>query len=250
MTNKKNRVALISGGASGIGRSIAKRMAENAILTSIVDINIDQGKKVAEEINYSGGKGLTIQCDISKKGQVIDAVKQTIENFGRLDIVVNSAGICPLTKMGQISPEEWDQVIAVNLTGAFLIIQAAWDYLVKAGEKGRIINIGSLAGQAGGFAVSIPYTASKGGLIAMTKQFAKLLAPSKGTANCISPGTTDTPLVQAWPEEIRQGLVEKIPLGRLATPEDVAAVANFLVSEEAQYITGATINVNGGMFIN
>lgn len=250
MKNEKERVALISGGASGIGCAIAKKMAENGILTSIVDINIAEGRKVAEEINFSGGKALTIQGDIVKKGQVIDAVQQTIEYYGRLDIVVNSAGISPLTEMAKITQEEWDQVIAVNLTGSFLVIQAAWDYLVKAGDKGRIINIGSLAGQAGGIAVSVPYTASKGGLIAMTKQLAKLLAPSKGTANCISPGTTDTPLVQAWPEEIRQGLIEKIPLGRLATPEDVAAVANFLVSDEAQYITGATINVNGGMFIN
>lgn len=250
MINKKNRVALISGGASGIGRSIATRMAENGILTSIVDINIDQGRKVAEKINYSGGKALSLQCDISKKGQAINAVKQTIEYFGCLDIVVNSAGICPITEMDKISQDEWDQVIAVNLTGSFLIIQAAWEYIVVAGEKGRIINIGSLAGQAGGIAVGLHYTASKGGLIAMTKQLAKLLAPSRGTANCISPGTTATLMVQAWPEETRQRLIEKIPLGRLATPEDVAAVANFLVSEEAQYITGATINVNGGMFIN
>ena len=249
MKDLQGRIALVSGAASGIGREIATQLAGRGVFIAALDINADGACGTVDEIHATHGKAVSVPCDITDRTEVEKAIAQTIEEFGQLDMVINSAGISPLTTMEEISPTEWERVLAVNLSGAFWVIQSAWEHLVRAGERARIINIGSLAGQAGGIAVGLHYTTSKGGLMAMTKQLAKLIAPSRGTANCISPGTTDTPLVQAWPAEVRQALVEKIPLGRLATPADVASVACFLASDAAQYITGATINVNGGMLI-
>jgi len=175
-------------------------------------------------------------------------VDAAVNKLGALHILVNNAGVSPLRSLDNLDLEEWNKVIAINLTGPFLFIKAVFPHIKKARELGRVINMGSLAGQIGGIAVGLHYTASKGGIMAVTKQLAKLLAPYRATANCIAPGTTDTALVQGWPKETRESLIKQIPLGRLGSPEDVAKTALFLASEDAQFITGATINVNGGMF--
>ena len=174
--------------------------------------------------------------------------KRLIE-LGGLHILVNNAGVSPLKPLEEITLQDWNKVLGINLTGPFLFTKISFPYIKEAGSKGRIINMGSLAGQIGGIAVGLHYTATKGGIMAMTKQMAKLLAPYKATANTIAPGTTDTPLVQAWPQETRDALIKQIPLGRLALAEDVANAALFFASDEACFITGATINVNGGMYI-
>ena len=248
MGKLENRAAIITGAASGIGAAIALRFAEEGARAAIVDIDRETGEDLANRIRESGKEAISILCDVTREDQVNQAVEQTVKEFGGIHILVNNAGISPLSPLEEITLEDWNLVLAVNLTAPFLFIKAAYDHIKNAGEKGRVINIGSLAGQIGGIAVGLHYTASKGGVLAVTKQLAKLLAPFRATANSIAPGTTDTPLVQAWPEETREALISKIPLGRLARPEDIANAALFLASDEAQFITGATINVNGGMY--
>jgi 3-oxoacyl-[acyl-carrier protein] reductase len=245
----EGRVALVTGAGTGIGRAIAHTFSQNGAAVVLVDIDIESAEKAASETQTWGGNAQAVECDVSDPTQVQKAVRATIEKYKALHILVNNAGISPLRSIEQITLEEWNRVIAVNLTGPFLFCQAALPYLRQAGSKGRIINIGSLAGQTGGIAVGAHYAASKGGLMVLTRQLAKILAPDRVTANNISPGTTDTPLTQAWGDETRQALIGQIPLGRLGKPQDVASLALFLASDEAGFITGATINVNGGLFV-
>ncbi len=248
MNKLEGRVALITGAGSGIGKAIALKFAEHGAKVVVVDIDENSAQSIVKQIIETQGKALAVQCDVTNLQQVETAIDTVVDNFEALHILVNNAGISPLRPLSEISLEEWNHVLAVNLTGPFLLVQSAWLYLTKAGNKGRVINVGSLAGQIGGIAVGLHYTASKGGLMAMTKQLAKLFAQAGVTVNNIAPGTADTPMVQAWPEETRKNLIKQIPLGRLANPEDIANTALFLASDEAQFITGATINVNGGMF--
>ena len=249
MKKLQNRVALITGAASGIGKAIALKFASEGANIAIVDINKQSSEKLASEIEAQGRKVIYVECDVTNETHVNNAVESTVNQLGALHILVNNAGVSPLKPLDEIGLVEWNQVLAINLTGPFLFIKATFPHIIKAGNLGRVINIGSLAGQIGGIAVGLHYTASKGGIMSVSKQLAKLLAPYKATVNSIAPGTTDTPLVQAWPEETRQALIKQIPLGRLGLPEDVANVALFIASDEAQFITGTTINVNGGMYI-
>jgi 3-oxoacyl-[acyl-carrier protein] reductase len=166
-----------------------------------------------------------------------------------LDILVNNAGICPLTPFAEIPEDEWDRVMAINLKGAFLCCQASLPYLRRSGRRGRIINIASVAGQMGGVLVGAHYAASKAGLIALTKSLARLVAPDGVTVNCIAPATTESDLTAAWPEALRAQVRGQIPLGRLATPEEIAEAACFLAEGGAAFITGATLDVNGGLYL-
>jgi 3-oxoacyl-[acyl-carrier protein] reductase len=245
----EGRVALVTGAGAGIGKAIARTLAQNGAAVVLVDIDLESATKAAAEIEAWGGNALAVKCDVSDPIQVQQAIGATIAKFKGLHILVNNAGISPLRSIDQISLEEWNRVMAVNLTGPFLFCQAALPHLRQAGSKGRIINIGSLAGQTGGIAVGAHYAASKAGLMVLTRQLAKVLAPDRVTANNISPGTTDTALTQGWGEETLKSLIGQIPLGRLGKPEDVASLTLFLASDEAGFITGATINVNGGLFI-
>ena len=249
MKKIKNRVALITGAGSGIGKTIALKFAREGANIAIVDINHDASKEVLRKIKAMGSKAIFIACDVTDETQVKQAVATTIKELGALHILVNNAGISSQKEIDQISLAEWNHVIAVNLTGPFLITKAALPYLKKAGKIGRVINMGSLAGQIGGISVGIHYTASKGGIMSITKQLAKILAPFEVTVNNISPGTTDTPLVKNFSEESKRALAKQIPLGRFGQPDDIACTALFLASDDAQFITGATINVNGGMYI-
>jgi 3-oxoacyl-[acyl-carrier protein] reductase len=249
MGRLKDRVALITGGGAGIGREIALTFARHGACVAIVDIDEAGAEAVSAQIQESGGQALAIHCDVTQPDQVQAAVQATVDTFGGLHILVNNAGICPLRPFEEITLQEWNTVLAVNLTGPFLFAQAALPHLRAAGEKGRVINMGSLAGQIGGIAVGAHYSVSKGGIMVLAKQLSKLLASDRVTVNSIAPGTTDTPLTAAWPEETRAGLVKQIPLGRLGEPRDIAELALFLASDAASYITGAVINVNGGLFI-
>ena len=174
---------------------------------------------------------------------------RTVEAFGGLDILVNNAGICPLRDFADVTEEEWDRVLGINLKGAFFCCQAALPHLQKSGERGRVINISSVAGQSGGVLAPIHYSASKAGLIVLTKTLARILAPDRATVNCVAPGTTVTDLTDAWAEELRERVKAAIPLGRLGQPEEIAEMVCFLASDKAAFVTGATFDVNGGLFI-
>jgi 3-oxoacyl-[acyl-carrier protein] reductase len=235
----------------GIGRAISERLAEHGAAVAIMDVNREQVQITVDGIREKGGQATAIVGDVASEEDTKSAVEQAVRNFKGLHILVNNAGISPTTREPEkMSLSEWNRVLAINLTGPFLMIRAALPYLKQAGSKGRVINMGSLAGQVGGIAVGLHYTASKGGIMAITKQLAKILAPFRATANNIAPGTTNTTLVQEWTEETKKSLIAMIPLGRLGEPKDVADVALFLASDASAFITGTTINVNGGMFIS
>ena len=242
----EDRVALITGAGSGIGRAVALAFADAGAAVAVADLNREAADHVAEEIAAAVGKGLALPLDVSQPEQVAAAIGETVATWHGLDILVNSAGICPLTPIAAISLAEWNRVLAVNLTGTFLCAQAAFPHL-QASRCGRIINISSLAGRTGGVTVGLHYSASKGGVISMTKALARLLAPSGGTANCIAPGPLDTPMTADWLPENREMLRQQIALGRLGRAEDIAAAALYLASDAASFVTGATLDVNGGI---
>lgn len=236
------RVALVTGAARGIGLAIAAALVERGAGVALID--------VADPSGFWKPEGsLAVQADISRADDVRRAVEATVTAFGELDILVNNAGICPLTPFAEISEAEWDRVLAVNLKGAFLCSQAALPYLRQTGRRGRIINIASVGGQMGGLMVGAHYAASKAGLIGLTKTLAKLLAPDGVTVNCVSPATISTDLTAAWSVEMQAQVRAQIPLGRFGEPDEVAEAVCYLASDAAAFITGATLDVNGGLYL-
>ncbi|MBX7234991.1 MAG: SDR family oxidoreductase [Caldilineales bacterium] len=242
MNETSQRVALVTGAARGIGLAITGALAEAGARVAMVDVQDLTG--LAKPVG-----SLAITADITRPEEVQRAVETTVAACGRLDMLVNNAGICPLTPFAAISPDEWDRVLAVNLKGAFLCCQAALPHLRRAGTGGRVINIASVAGQMGGVLVGAHYAAAKAGLIALTKSLARLLAPDGVTVNCIAPATTATDLTSGWPDELQGRVQAQIPLGRFAEPAEIAAAVCYLASDAASFITGATLDVNGGLYL-
>jgi 3-oxoacyl-[acyl-carrier protein] reductase len=240
------RVALVTGAARGIGLATARALAQRGASVALVDID---GRALDGAATACGRNAIALESDVSHLAEVQSAVDTTAGRFGALDILVNNAGICPLTPFAEIPEDEWDRVMAINLKGAFLCCQASLPYLRRSGRRGRIINIASVAGQMGGVLVGAHYAASKAGLIALTKSLARLVAPDGVTVNCIAPATTESDLTAAWPEALRAQVRGQIPLGRLATPEEIAEAACFLAEGGAAFITGATLDVNGGLYL-
>jgi 3-oxoacyl-[acyl-carrier protein] reductase len=240
------RTALVTGAARGIGLAIAEALARRGANLALADIDIKYLEAAAGSI---GEPTLALETDVSRRGHVQRAVDMTFERFGSLDILVNNAGICPMSGFDEITDEEWDRVLAINLRGAFVCSQVALPHLRRSGRHGRIINIASVAGQMGGVAVGAHYVASKAGLIGLTKSLARLLAPDGVTVNCVSPGTTTTDLTAEWAEATKAYVAAQIPLGRFARPEEIANLVAFLASDQAAFITGATLDVNGGLYL-
>jgi len=238
------RTALVTGAGRGIGRAIGQRLAELGARVCLGDVDAAALDEAARSIQAQGGEALPCAFDVSGAA----AVRAAFARLGPLQILVNNAGICPLTPPEEIDEAEWDRVLAVNLKGAFLCTQAALPALRAAGW-GRVINVASVAGQMGGVAVGVHYAASKGGLLAMTKTFARLLAPYGVTVNAIAPSTVETDLVAGWSEPVRQQIQAQMPLGRFVQPDEIAAAAAFLCSPAAGAITGATLDVNAGLLM-
>ena len=242
------KVAFITGAGAGIGRAIALAFAGEGAAVAVADLDAAAAARVAAEIAAAGGRAVALHVDVSQPASVVAAVAEAAAQLGGIDILVNNAGICPLAGYEEITIDEWNRVLGVNLTGPFLCSQAALAHLRRS-PQGRIINIASVAARTGGKAVGAHYTASKGGLISLTKAMARQFAPDGITANCIAPGTAETAMTASWTAETREGLRQQIALGRLGRPEDIAAAAVYLASPGAAFVTGATLDINGGQLM-
>ncbi len=242
----KDKVALITGGGSGIGAAVAKRFAAEGALVAIADVVPQGATEVLDEITKKGGKAMFAQMDVRKADQVSGMIDQVTQSFGRLDILINNAGVTRDNLSARMSEEEWDLVVAVSLKGTFLCSQAAYRPMRKQ-KYGKIINTSSVVvrGNMG----QVNYAASKAGIIGLTRTLALEYARSNITVNCIAPGFIDTPMTAAIPEKIKEAALERIPLGRMGRPEDVADLHLFLASDEANYITGQVIFLDGGVSI-
>ena len=240
----EGRKAIVTGGAQGIGLAIAKRLDAEGAQVALFDINEELVKKSAAELS----RGIGIRCDVSSPDSIEAAVREAAEKMGGLDIVVNNAGILPKSMIEDVTEKEWDLTLDINLKGAFFMSQKALPYL-KESEHARIINTSSLAGRMGGFETCMAYSASKGGINAITMGMARQLAKYHINVNAVCPGTTETPITKAFSEEAMARLLTRIPLGRLGKPEDMAAAVAFLASDDASFITGHMLDVNGGMYM-
>ena len=241
----EGRVAIVTGAAKGIGRGIARTLAREGADIVIVDINLPGAQQVADEIQASGRKTLAMKVDISCKRDVLDAVEATIQTFARIDILVNNAGIAEPVTIEDLSEEDWDRTININLKGPFLFSQAVIPQMKKQGG-GRIVNISSIAGKIGGICAGPAYAASKAGVMCLTKSFSKALAKFNILVNSVSPGQIDTDLNKLFPEDMNRIFMEAIPLGHYGQPEDIAEAVAFLCSDKARWITGEIFNVDGG----
>lgn len=243
----ENRVALVTGGARGIGKAICERLASEGAAVVMVDIMPDVAEQSAAEFRSRGYDAMAVGANVASLQEAEDTVKAVMEKYGRLDILVNCAGITKDNLLLRMSENDWDAVIAVNLKGSYNFIKAASRPMMKA-RYGKIVNISSVVGRAGN-AGQINYSASKAGVIGMTKSVAKELGSRNIFANAVAPGYIETDMTRALPEEARKAFADSIPLKRPGQPEDVANVVYFLCSPLSDYVTGQVINVCGGFLM-
>ena len=241
------KVALVTGGAQGIGRAVVLMLAENGCDVAISDINKETAAITAGEIEGMGKKSLAIEANVARFEDGERMVRETVEGLGRIDILVNNAGITRDKLVLRMSEEDWDAVLDVNLKGAFNCTRAALRHMTKQ-RSGRIVNIASVVGLMGN-AGQANYAASKAGLIGFTKTVGREVASRGITVNAVAPGYIDTPMTQALPEKAKEELKRLIPMVRLGTPEDVAKAVLFLVTGASDYITGQVLQVNGGLYM-
>ncbi len=246
------KVAIITGAGSGIGRASAILFAQEGAKVVVVDIEHLAGQKTVDTISANGGKAVFIHCNVTKADEVEKMTRTAVEKFGRLNIIFNCAGLPQMTKpLELINEEEWDNIFAVNVKSIFLGAKYALPELKKTGN-GAIINIASVAGIRPGPG-RICYSASKGAVITITKALAVELAPFNIRVNCINPGPTDTPMLPkffpGFNEEFKQAIKSDTPLGRIVKPENIADAALYLASDEASAVTGVALNVDSGFLI-
>jgi len=248
MNNLENKVAIITGASRGIGKVIAEETAKAGAKVVCVSRSLSDVEKVAKDINEQGFTAIAMACDITNGEQYQELVKSVYDKFGSVDILVNNAGVTKDGLIMRMSENDWDIVVDTNLKGAFNGTKAVTRHMMKQ-RSGRIINISSVVGLIGN-AGQANYAASKAGLIGLTKATAKELASRGITVNCIAPGYIETDMTDRLPEQIKNTLIEQIPLGRIGQATDIAASVCFLASEEAGYITGQTFTVDGGMVMS
>ena len=247
MNGLKDRVTVITGGADGIGRATAMRFAQEGAVVVIWDMNEEKGKQTVAEINAAGGKASFLKVNTSNFAEVEAASKKVVEQYGKYEILINNAGITRDSTLKKMTPELWQQVIDVNLTGVFYCAKCAADIMTEQGW-GRIVNASSVVALYGNFGQT-NYVATKAGLIGMTKTMARELGKKGVTVNAVAPGFILTDMVRKMPEEVLKSMEDKVPVKRLGKPEEIAAAYAFLASDDAAYINGTVISVDGGMTV-
>ena len=240
-------VALVTGASSGIGEATAKRLAAEGATVAVAARNQEKLNELVSEITAAGGKAAAFTLDVANEDQVKETIKAVIAQFGKIDILVNNAGITRDQLVMRMKRTDWDAVLETNLTSAYLCIQAVIPSMLKQ-RWGRIINITSIFGQMGQ-AGQANYAASKAGLIGLTMAIAREVGSRNITCNAIAPGFIETAMTAVLSDEFKQSAVKQIPLARVGSPEDVASAVAFLASDDASYITGHVLNVNGGMLM-
>lgn len=246
----ENSVSWVTGATGSIGSAICEVLVKEGSHLVITDVNFDKAQELSVQLNKYGVEVLPLQLDVSNQIAVEQVEALIKEKFGRLDILINGAGISPKGESGrvpveQMSPEEWHKVININLNGSFYCSQAAARLMLENGS-GHIVNISSQAGRSYSAITGAHYAVSKAGLISLTRQMAGELGPSGIYVNAVAPGRIDTPMVKDVPEEVNRQVINNIPLRRLGTPEEVANTILFLVTTQSSYITGSVIDINGG----
>ncbi len=244
----EDRVAIVTGAGQGIGQACADRLAATGLVVVAADISPDAAEATAAGLRSQGHESISLGFDVSDVRAGTAAVAAVAKKFGRIDVLVNNAGILHTTAIAAITEPEWDRILAVNLKGAFFLSQQVLPHM-QARRWGRIINVSSVAGRMGGYGSGLAYSASKAGLIGLTMGMARHVAEHGVTVNAVAPGTTRSPIVAQFSAGQLEELRQRVPLKRLGEPKDTAALVGFLASEEAGFITGAVVDVSGGMFM-
>ena len=245
----KDRVGIITGAARGIGKAIALTFVREGAKVVLVDVDKEKLEILQNEIKKRKGEVITTSCNITKSSEVMAMVNQAHKAFGRIDILVNNAGIIRRGTIETVTEEDWDRMMEVNLKGTFLCSKAVVEVMKKQ-SYGKIVNVSSIAGKMGDITSAPGYGPSKAGVDALTKTLARQLAPYGINVNAVSPHAIETEMSAQWSEERRKEIVASIPLGRLGKPEDVAEAVLFLSSDEASFITGEILDVNGGALMD
>lgn len=239
-------VAVVTGGGGGLGRAIARRLASDGAAVAILDIDANAGQTTALEVNNRGGKGLSIECDVTQRSQVRAAIEGVVGAWGKISVLVNNAGIGMRAPFLEMSDSTWEAVLAVNLTGAFIVAQEIAREMVRSGY-GSIINMGSAAARMA-HSEQVAYATSKAGLEALTRVMAFELAPLGIRVNAVAPGTITTELLSRMlTDEARAERIRRVPMGRLGMPDEVASVVSFLASRDSAYVTGCVLPIDGGI---
>lgn len=247
--NLVNKVAIVTGAGRGIGKAIAIALAREGANVIVNDIDIQTAEEVAKEIKSSGRKALAIQVDVSDSKEVNRMVQSVLKKFKRVDILVNNAAIIKRGSIEDLTEDDWDRVMDVNLKGAFNCAKAVVG-IMKKQRYGKIVNISSIAGKIGDLASAPCYGASKAGMTCLAKSLARELASYGINVNVVAPHAIETDMSKEWSEEKRKNIIANIPLGRMGEPEDIAEAVVFLVSDKAKFITGEVLDVNGGCLMD
>lgn len=244
MFDFQNKVVLLTGATGGIGRAVARYLYDCGATLALTDMNADALNELKAAL---GDRVFVYVCNLSQPVVPADLVKSVLADCGKIDVLVNNAGITRDTLSMRMTDEQWDQVLQVNLTSGFRLIRAVLPTMMRA-RYGRVVSLASIVGAIGN-AGQANYAASKAGVMAMTKSIAQEVAGRGITLNCIAPGFVKTPMTDKLPEEVKAKMLSQIPLGRFGAPEDIAAAVAFLASDQAAYITGQTLHINGGMIM-
>ena len=243
-----DRVALVTGGARGIGLACARELSRAGAAVVIADVLAQEAEAAVRSIVEGRGRAAAVPADLSRTREIPRIVGQPAGVFGRLDILVNNAGILSEVPTEALTEEQWDRLMSINLKAVFFVAQAALPWMVRQGG-GAIVSLSSLAARVGGIVSAADYAISKAGVIGLTRTLARQYGPNGIRVNAVAPGPIMTEMIRHWPEDVRREFVARIPLRRLGTPEDVARVVVFLAGPESAYLTGATIDVNGGLYM-